>query len=104
MTRLFSAAPVYTASTVSKLLPKVSTDTSPDDGVVNAYQTVWAIAVDRLSQTRYVGSPASLLALSVFAERMADAPSVVTALAAPKLSFTGAPRPRWTIRLPLALE
>jgi hypothetical protein len=51
-------------------------------------------------QATYVGSPASLVALSVFAVIVTGAPR---GIAAPKLSLAGAPRLRWTIRLPAAL-
>ena len=82
----FTAAPVYTASTVSKSLPTVLTVTPPEAGAVQVHHTELVAA-----EPACAGSPAWADAPELRPVVRAFAPLSTRALA--KLSFAGAELP-----------
>src|SRR5256885_854070 len=80
--RLDTAEPVYTPSSVSKLLPMVSTTAWPVPGEVQAYQTECPPALPA-----WLGSPVSLVAPTLVP--VAEGVLPLRTLALAKLSFAG---------------
>src|SRR5690348_3743669 len=82
-----TALPVYTARTVSKLLPTVLIVAVPPLAGVHRYHTVLPIPAVAPPHPKTVGSPASTVAPAVFAVNCAGTDDTVVALA--KLSLPG---------------